>query len=40
MISFVLDNRRVRFDVNQNAAAQAELTISSRLLTVARSVQK
>jgi len=40
MIAFVLDNRRVRFDINQALAEKNELKLSSRLLTVARSVQK
>lgn len=40
MIAFVLDNRRVRFDINQSAAARAGLRISSKLLSVARFVEK
>jgi hypothetical protein len=40
MIAFVIDNRRVRFDVNLRAAANAGLRISSKLLNVARSVEK
>ncbi|HWF10206.1 MAG TPA: YfiR family protein [Bryobacteraceae bacterium] len=40
MIAFVIENRRVRFDVNQATAMKAGLRISSRLLNVARSVQK
>lgn len=40
MISFVLENRRVRFDINQSAAAKAGIRISSKLLSVARSVEK
>jgi hypothetical protein len=40
VISFVIENRRVRFDINQSAAAKAALTISSKLLKVARSVEK
>ncbi len=40
MIAFVLDNRRVRFDINQTAAEAAGLKLSSRLLMVARSVGK
>lgn len=40
MIAFVLENRRVRFSANQAAAENAGLKISSRLLTVARSVKK
>lgn len=40
MIAFVLENRRVRFDINQSAARNAKLKISSKLLSVARSVEK
>jgi YfiR/HmsC-like len=40
MIALVIDKRRVRFDINQAAAARAGLTLSSRLLTVARTVEK
>jgi hypothetical protein len=40
MIAFVLDNRRVRFDINQSAAERAALKLSSRLLNVARAVEK
>ena len=40
MIAFVIENRRVRFDINQAAAAKAGLKISSKLLNVARSVEK
>jgi hypothetical protein len=40
IIGFILENRRVRFDVNQGAAAKAKLRISSKLLSVARSVEK
>jgi hypothetical protein len=40
IVAFVIDNRRVRFDVNQTAAAKAMLSISARLLNVARSVEK
>jgi len=39
VISFVIENRRVRFDIGQRAAARAMLTISSRLMNVARSVE-
>jgi len=35
MINFVLDNDRVQFKVNRNAAHQAGLKISSKLLSVA-----
>ena len=37
-ITFVVDDNRVRFDVNLDAAARAGLTISSKLLRVARVV--
>jgi hypothetical protein len=40
MIAFVIENRRVRFDVNQPAARNANLRLSSRLLSVARAVEK
>jgi hypothetical protein len=40
IVAFVIENRRVRFDINQSAAAKAMLTISSRLMNVARSVEK
>jgi len=39
MIAFVVENRRVRFDVDQGAASDAMLSLSSRLLSVARSVK-
>jgi len=39
VIRFVLEDNRVRFEVNVEAAHQAELTISSRLLTLARIIQ-
>jgi hypothetical protein len=39
MIAFVLENRRVRFDINQTAATSAGFKISSKLLSVARNVQ-
>jgi hypothetical protein len=38
MINFVLENERVRFEVNHRAAEQAGLKISSKLLTLAKSV--
>lgn len=38
MINFVLENDRVRFEVNHRAAEQAGLKISSKLLNVAKSV--
>jgi hypothetical protein len=40
IIAFVIDNRRVRFDINQALAEKNGLKLSSRLLTVARFVQK
>lgn len=40
MIAMVIDNRKVRFDINQAATTNAGLSLSSRLLEVARSVQK
>ncbi len=38
VIAFVLEARHVRFDVNLQAAARESLSISSRLLNVARKV--
>lgn len=38
IIGFVLDNNRVRFEINQKAAEQAHLKLSARLLTVAKAV--
>ena len=40
MIAFVIDNRRVRFDIHQSTAENAGLALSSKLLSVARSVGK
>jgi YfiR/HmsC-like len=40
IVAFVVENRRVRFDIDQRAAAKAMLTISSRLLNVARTVER
>jgi len=40
VISFVIENRHVRFDINQSAAENEGLKLSSRLLRVARSVEK
>jgi hypothetical protein len=40
MIAFVIENRRVRFDINQAAAEAAALKLSSKLLSVARAVGK
>jgi hypothetical protein len=39
MINLVLENNRVRFEVNVQAAKDADLNISSRLLALARIVQ-
>jgi hypothetical protein len=39
MVAFVLDDGRVRFDIDQNASAKAGLQVSSKLLRVARTVQ-
>jgi hypothetical protein len=39
MISFVIENRRTRFDINSTAAENAGLKLSSRLLSVARTVK-
>jgi hypothetical protein len=38
MIAFVIANRRVRFDINQTVAENAGFKISSKLLSVAKSV--
>jgi YfiR/HmsC-like len=40
IIAFAVEDRHVRFDINQRAAAKASLTLSARLLKVARSVKK
>jgi hypothetical protein len=40
MVALVVDNRRVRFDINQTAATGAGLGVSARLLNVARAVEK
>lgn len=40
MIAFVIENRRVRFDIDLTPAAKAGLKISSKLLSVARSVEE
>ncbi len=40
IIAFVIQGRHVRFDINQRAAGKAQLTLSARLLSVARSVQR
>ena len=39
-IAFVIQNRRVQFDINQFAAQRSGLILSSRLLNVARTVSK
>lgn len=39
-IAFVLEDRRVRFDINQTAAEKSGLKLSSKLLSVAREVVK
>lgn len=38
-INFVIDANRVKFDVNAEAASRAGLTVSSKLLRVARAVR-
>ena len=38
MIRFVVENRRVRFDINRNAVDRSSLMMSSRLFEVARTV--
>ena len=40
IIGFVIDNRRVRFDISQRAAHRAGIALSSKLLSVARTVEK
>jgi YfiR/HmsC-like len=40
MIAFFIQDRRVRFDISQGAAARARLMLSSRLMMVARSIVK
>lgn len=40
MINFVIEDRRVRFDINQKAAANSALKLSSKLFSVARQVEK
>ena len=39
-MNFVVEDNKVRFEVNLDAAKHADLTISSRLLTLARIVQQ
>jgi hypothetical protein len=40
IIAFVMEDRRVRFDVSQRTALKNGLRINSKLLSVARSVEK
>ncbi len=40
MIAFVIESRRVRFDVNETAAEQGGIKLSSQLLSVAKSVAR
>ena len=40
MIGFVIVGGHVRFDINQKAATEAGLKLSSKLLSVARSIEK
>jgi hypothetical protein len=40
IIGFVIENRHVRFDVNVKAAVNAGLKVSSKLLSVAKFVEK
>ena len=40
MIEFILVDRHVRFDINQRVAVNGALSISARLLNVARAVTK
>ncbi len=40
VIAFVIENRRVRFDINQAATARESLKLSSKLLSVARNIAK
>jgi hypothetical protein len=40
MIAFVIENNRVRFEINQTAAERAGLKLSSKLLSVAKSVER
>lgn len=39
MVAFVIEDRRVRFDIDQTAAENGALKLSSRLLSVARFVE-
>lgn len=38
MVSFVRENNKLRFEINESAAKRAGLSVSSRLLSVARQV--
>ena len=40
MITFIVENRRVRFDINHKAVAAGGLHVSSKLLSVARTVRR
>jgi hypothetical protein len=40
MIAFVLENRHVRFEINQSVAGNAGLKLSSKLLSVATAVEQ
>jgi hypothetical protein len=40
MITFVIEGRRVRFDINLAVAENAGLKLSSKLLSVARSLER
>ena len=40
MIAFVIENRRVRFEINQAVAENAGLKLSSKLLSVAKQVEQ
>jgi hypothetical protein len=40
VIAFVIEGRRVRFDISENAATKAALKMNAKLLSVARSVEK
>jgi hypothetical protein len=40
IIAFVIQDRHVRFDINQKAAEKSNLKLSSKLLNVARAVEK
>ncbi len=40
MINFIIEDRRVRFDINQRAVERSSLKLSSKLFQVARKVEK